>query len=441
MRNYFALKNLRVRRKNNLWILLETIVITAATLAICYLIKPKNPLFLHGIFPWPWLASLIMVLRYGFGPGFLAAALISAAAIFTGPPGAIIIPDYQNYILSCFGLTFFCGLFSSGLTRRCINAEELLAYSQEKLDSLSRSYYLMHISHNNLEKNLITQPITVRSVIETLQKLLIKQEGALTTDLAYQFLQLVCQNCSVSIAGIYRYGNQGLEENPLAEIGNMEPLNRDDPVLTQSIKNQATAYIRSDLPGNTYLIATPMLGLGDKPVAMLIIKAMAFKALTADTLRVLNILVSYFIEEFTMNKDFLAVLSQYPDCPPQFAKELQKLLSLKRKMNIDSGLSAVIIAKNLQAQNVIDNLKLQQRTLDTTWLHESAHFDVLITLMPLTNAEGINGYFNRIGQYLKASLGLTVDQQQIKTRSLQLMPISPDLMMQKFLSIIEAAAC
>jgi polysaccharide biosynthesis protein PelD len=131
--------------------------------------------------------------------------------------------------------------------------------------------------------------------------------------------------------------------------------------------------------------------------------------------------------------------SAYPHCPPQFAQELNKLLLLKKRLNIDSGLVAIAVAKELRPHNVIYSLQQQQRILDCTWVTEQGNFDVLISLLPLTDGPGIQGYLQRLAEYLKMHLSLDMDQKAITSRFLQLSPDSARGMMQKFLTYAESS--
>ncbi len=443
MRNYFALKQLWLWKKNTLWIWIETIILTAVILLICYGANPKNPLFLHSIFPWPWIAPVIIVLRYGFGPGLLSAFIVAVAAIVSGPRAAILLPNYQGYILSGFVLTFFCALFSASAIRRMNNAEELLHYSQERLNNLSRSYYVLHASYNYLEQNLIMQPITLRSVLLKIQEMLVHEQGKLSANIAHRFLELVCQYCNVNQAGIYVCERNKFQTNSLVEVGLMGPLIPDDPLVLASTKSTDICYIsinQLDDPHEAqYLVTAPMRNSEGNLLAILVIKEMAFKTLTVEMLQILSILINYFSAEMTATTTMNSLLTAYPSCPPQFAQELNKLLLLKKRMDVDSGLVAILVAKNLSAHNVIYMLQQQQRILDSVWVTELADFQVLITLLPLTDGAGIQGYLHRITEYLKMNLGLKIDQKTIKSRFLQLSDKEPKLMIQHFLAYLEEA--
>ncbi len=442
MRNSLVLQKTYFKEKYSLWAILETLCLTAGVLLICYLINPKNPMFLHAIFPWPWIASIIIVLKYGFGYGFLSAAIISALTVLIGPRDALIMPDYQNYILSGFAFTLFCGLFVTNLKRRCQNAEALLNFTEEKLSNLSRSYYQLNISHNNLVQNLIIQPTTIRGVLEQLQKLNINSQAKrLIPEIAYPFLQLVSDTCSLFKAAIYRYDSKILNTSPLVEVGGMSTLNLNDPVAKNFIKTEEISYIRGDNANAHYLAAIPMRNYSGELVAVLMIEEMSFKNLTQDTLKLVSILANYFIEDIALPEKILDVVSKIPDCPIEFVKELQKLLNLKLRVGINSAITTLLIAHEYRHFSIIEYFISHKRTLDTVWVKEMPGYDVIITLMPLADANAVQGYFNRVSKELLSQFNLKVDQGKIKTRSQQLLPqLAPITVIENFNTLIQEAA-
>src|SRR5580704_4246228 len=205
-----ALKYFWTWRKNNVWSWIESIALTLVLLLFCKFINPGNPLFVKESFSWPWIASIIIVFQYGFGPGLCSVALISVLALYYKNTEAVTMPDFQNYLLTGVTLMLICALFSSSWIRRLINTEALNLYIEERLKSLSRSYYTLRISFDYLEQNIITKPVTLRIVLEQLEKLNVKQNEPLSHEVAYSFLQIISQFCSVNTLGIYLYKNKKL---------------------------------------------------------------------------------------------------------------------------------------------------------------------------------------------------------------------------------------
>jgi len=427
-------------RENRVWTWIEAIAITFLVLFFCHLINPGNFLFMKEIFPWPWIAAVIIVLQYGFGPGILSVAIISAAAIVQRDSGVISAVDFQAYILSGVTVTLVCALFSSSWVRRMINAEELSQYIQERLNSLSRSYYMLRISYDYLENNVITQPITLRSAIDNIQKIVITEHGKINADIAYRFLQLINQYCSTTIVGFYLFENKRIRAQPIAEIGTVGELIIDDPLIVKCLDAEEISYVTvnqlEDISDCKYLVAAPLSAKKGELLGIIVVKEMSFWNLNHDNLRAMSILVSYFTQGVIVTKDAADFLHVYPSCTSEFAMELMKLVSLKRLLNIDSAFAAVLVSKELRAHNVMFNLKNKKRFVDSIWCLEIGNYDVLITLMPFTNAAGILGYTIRIQDFLKLDLGLAVDNKKITIRSLQLYVDKPLNIMRYFLDFI-----
>lgn len=427
-------------RTNKLWTWVESTLITLLILLFCYLFNPSNPLYFHEIFPWPWLAGIIVVLQYGFGPGMLSVFIILVAVLQFQSLGGLSVVDFQNYILSGMTLLLTCAMFSASWLRRMLNAEELLVYTNERLNSLSRSYYMLRISYDYLEQNVITKPYTLRMVLENLQLKSVAEQGEITNEIAYRFLQVVAQYCSINSLAMYLYNKKKLETQAIAEIGPVGILDLDDPLIRQSMEKRDICYVSvnqfKDANECQYLVSIPMQTSDGLCLGFIVIKDISFWTINNETLTILSILTSYFIEEVSFSKNDLLFLKAYPHCPSDFAKQLNKLTYLKHKLSVDSSLCAVLVSKDLEAFSVIDNLKRERRFINSIWELSVGDESILITLLPFTNSTGVYGFVTRITNFLTSTLGLSYTPEQIKIRTMQIDHQDPLKVMEKFIQFI-----
>lgn len=441
MDNKLFLKKLWTWRQSNLWMWGEPVVLTLLALGFFYLIHPANPLFVREIFPWPWLIPVIVVFQYGFGPALVSVALIILTAVIQKDTGTFPIRDFQTYILSGMILILICTIVSSSWIRRMLNAEVLQSYNDERLKSLSRSYYMLRVSSDYLEQNIISKPMTLRLAFKDLLQLNLDEHNELTPEVAYSFLQLISQFCQVNIGGIYLYQGKQLNSEPFAEIGLIGKLIEQDPLIKKCLDSEQICYVSinqvEEASDCLYLVAAPLISNDNRCLGVLVIKEMPFWNLNDETLRILNILVYYFSKEIILSSDISHFIRQFPECSVDFARQLTRLIPLKKDFDVDSALVAVLVSKKLRPHNVIENLKNQHRLLDSNWSLEQDDYDILITLMPFTAAAGIHGYMTRIKKYLDFELGLSVDNGQIKTRSMQLYNDEPLIVMNYFLNFIK----
>lgn len=57
---------------------LEVVFIPIAAIGIAWLASPQDPLLANLLFPWLWLAPVLIALRYGVLPGLLASVPLLA---------------------------------------------------------------------------------------------------------------------------------------------------------------------------------------------------------------------------------------------------------------------------------------------------------------------------------------------------------------------------
>lgn len=440
MNMVLPLKRFWLWRGNRLWGWFESAIVTILVLLFCYFVNPTNPLFVKEGFPWPWVAPIVIIFQYGFGPSILSASLIAVAAILLINIG-IPVADFQTYIVSGFAIVLICGLFGSTLVKRMISAEISAAYTEERLASLASSYYMLRVSYDYLEQNIITKPSTLRLALYELQKINLSQQDPLSYDVAKSFLLIISQFCSMDALGIYLYKGKKLLKKPFVEVGVMGQLIERDPLIKQCMDLDEIAYVNvaevEEMSNCNYLVAMPLITHNNERLGLLVVKEMSFWSLTDEVLRVLSILVYYFMRNTVFFPEEAQFLREYPGMSVDFVRQLNKLTYLKGEMNLDSALAAIMISKQFREHNVIYNLKNQHRFLDSSCSLELKDYDVLITLMPFTEATGIHGYITRTLHYLQSDLGLSPDNDKIKTRSLQINKHSPLDQMHYFVDFIE----
>jgi hypothetical protein len=80
--------------------------------------------------------------------------------------GWLLSPFPRLYFLGGFILVLLTGEFSGLWMRRVRRAETLSNYLDERLERLTEQYYLLRLSHDRLEQELLTRPLTLRDALE-----------------------------------------------------------------------------------------------------------------------------------------------------------------------------------------------------------------------------------------------------------------------------------
>src|SRR3990167_1841460 len=208
------------------WIvLLETLLIPLAALAIGYTLNPEDPLWIHADFHWAWLAPVIVALRYGPLTGLGAAGVLLLGWLAFNRGHYDQFP--QVFFLGGLIIVMLVGEFSSLWMARTRRAETVQHYLDQRLEHLIRQYYLLRLSHDRLEQELIGRPMSMRDALKTLHGL-----GSNPED-AQVLLRLLSQYCQISSAALYVVRDDQVEPQPMATLGTPVSLHSADPLVVQ----------------------------------------------------------------------------------------------------------------------------------------------------------------------------------------------------------------
>ena len=118
-------------------------------------LNPLDPLWVRSAFPWAWFAPIILALRYGPFPGLAAAGVLLLAWLGFSVSGRIAGEFPKINFLGGLIFVMLCGEFSSARLIRARRAEGVQRYLDQRLDYLTHQYYLLRLSHDRLEQDLL----------------------------------------------------------------------------------------------------------------------------------------------------------------------------------------------------------------------------------------------------------------------------------------------
>lgn len=410
---------------------LEAIVAMMVMIGICYLVSPADPLLMRTGFGWVWMMPILLALRYGTIVGFGSSSLLLLAwQLFYGMnSGGRAFP--QPFFLGGFVTVLLCGQFGDiwiGRLRHLRVANEFLA---ERLALLTKNQFLLRISHERLEQDLLAKPATLRDSLTRLRTIMLDQlersPGLLTSDKlpgAQRFLDTAAQACQLEVAQVFPLHEGRLVSSATAGIGGWFDLKTDDPLILYALNERALAHIQSpelqSIAETRYVICAPMLDSSGELVGILVVQKMPFLALTRDNLQFLLVLCAYYADGVRHADVTLAVLSHHPDCPYDFALDFARLAHLSRETQIASSLVALVFNSSELSQTLFEHVLRTRRALDVQWpvLRDGAH--IAMTLMPLSGEGAVDGYVLRIEENMQAQFGANFETAGVAVHSMQI---------------------
>jgi len=387
---------------------LESALFPLLALAVLYLWHGA-----HFDYPWWWLAPLAIALRYGVAYG-VGSGLVLVIGNFVeiwllgmarSQPGGEIIGGLIA--------TYLAGLYASHAQSRLIEANSSLDYLEQRLESLTRVFYVTRLSHARLEENLITQSYDLRTALDAIAAELGKsdaQQGELPQRPFGHILQMLAYYGRLGTTGVFQViDNRRAQPEPLAYIGPHFVLDVIDPLVTGVIENQQLAYYSVDqiLAGqaSAYRVVLPMSAADGTLLALIVVVELPLLAVDEENLLTLAAMTAFVADAMRAGQLSHAVRRTVPTCPPEFALEWARLGHLRQRAEVHSAW--VLLSPGSDAQDgVVELIQSARRGLDQYWRAplEPAQPGLMI-LLALAGHGATNGFLQRIDALCRENFG------------------------------------
>lgn len=397
------------------WAALEAIVLCYAWLAFALWLAPTDPFGLAASFPWVWLMPALIAMRYGSGTGIFSVLLI-LVAWFGFPAYSYAHYDalaaFPNaYFLGGLGLVLVCGQFSDVWNARNRRLRAVNAYLDERLNTLTNNHFLLRLSHERLEQDLLSRPLTLRETLQRLRELGVAGREGLPA--VQDFLQLLAQSCQLEIAAVHALDDAGRPlPAPAAAIGAPGPLAADDALLRFALQQRSLAHVQSSelaqeqRDGSRYLVCAPLTPSHGAPVGVLVVERLPFFALNDDLLQLLSVLIGFYADGIQAGAAVREVTALVPSCPPPMALDLVRLARIRAEVGLDSTLVALVFERSELGQDMAELVRRTRRGIDIAWDLERQDRRIIITLLPLAGNAAVEGYLRRIEGAIEAQHGV-----------------------------------
>lgn len=430
---------------------LETLGAVVVAIGILWLFVPDNPLLLGYGFPWIWLIPLILALRYGTLLGALAALVVLGAWwVFYGQTAAAgSFP--RMYFLGGLMLVLIGGQFGDIWGARLSRARTVNGYLNDRLAALTKNHFLLRLSHERLENDLLAKPTTLRDTLTQLRNIALaaREHGGGTNQPdvaqlpgAVAFLQWTAQACQLEVAAMVRVsGKQGanrIDTEPVARVGAPFDIVADDPLIQHCIDTHTLGHpqapeLRTE-DSSRYVACAPVLSGADELIGIVVVQQMPFLSLSYENLQFLLVLLGYYadgVRHLTVSSEILDLV---PDAPYEFALDLGRLARLHRDTGIDSSVVALIFDQDETSDALFESVVRSRRALDVVWQASGKGHRAIITLMPLSGAGAVSAYLVRIEDSLRAQFGVDFEGGRVSVQTLHVTGEHPGEALQRFLT-------
>ncbi|MEK6347832.1 MAG: PelD GGDEF domain-containing protein [Burkholderia sp.] len=430
--------------------LIETLVFTLIAVGLCRAFMAEDPLLIHTGFGWIWLVPVIVSLRYGSVSGLVSGFVVLAAwyvlypsvpvapslpvaggasAVFAGDV-TLVKPFPVGFFFGGFFLTLLTGQFGDIWMSRLRQNRIAHDYLSERLSILTRNQFMLRLSHERLEQDLLSRPATLRDSLARLRTVVFEQlptppeQGTVALRGAQAFLDSAAQAVQLEVASVHAWRHGGPAAEVAASVGGAQALDVHDPLVREAIDTRhlvhvdAQAHATPASIGSRYLACVPLLDVKGEPVGLVAIERMPFLALTRDNLQFLLVLCNFYADGVRHAEVTREMLAAFPDCPHRFALDYARLVHLRRDSRVLSSVVALVFENDERSAALCEHVVRTRRALDSQWQIVTPRHRAVLTLMPLSGNSGADGYLLRIEDNLRAQFGVDFETAHVAVYSM-----------------------
>ncbi len=395
---------------------LETVTIVTLFLLVGYIFNPQDICLVHTQVSYALILLAIITLFHGFENGLVSIGMLSIAMWFFYPE----FPHTEFLVLLLMTMIF--SEFHYYWTKKIKELQVEANYKTTKLNELSKAFYTLKISHDQLEKNYVVKPMSIRSAIEKIiesnreskdDKIDVK-----VTKFYGNFLALLEKSFNVNSALIIHknLGHQeeelSLENTAVTYSALCEKYSKEE-ILSSYLLNRATHFKQpvyiSDKAGepslkskedSKFLVAIPFVS--DKHISsVLLIERMPFMAFNKENLISISILLEYLSISISQNNipDDSYKISAVNETA--FSYEYNRLRYIYDKYAVNSTIMVLKLESELQTMKVHEKVLQMLRALDVVTVTKYKEFHYVLFLFPLSDSSSALGFLKRLKHNIK----------------------------------------
>ncbi len=396
----------------------ETLAVVSLLLFIGYAINPKDICLLNANLPYVIIILTIVTLFHGFESGVLALTVISLTMWFFYPTFHYI--SFLTFLLMVLLLSQFHYFWTTKIHK----AEVEALYKSQKLSELSRAFYSLKISHDQLEKSYVVKPMSIRNSVYHILNLNEKianniKETEKQKKIHANLLQLLEKSFNLKVGHILYFKDMMKEKEETTEedidivsIGTDEKREvkelLNDYIVDRSINKKLSVFISDDMgKPNTineeqskYLASIPAL-INNNIISIIVIEQMPFMFFNKEYLTSISILHEYFALETSKSIKLSHIHQIELIDNKEFQFEIFRMKNFYLKYKIHSALLVLRTPSELRVTRLMDKLQTLLRSLDIFHIAHYKEYYFITILLPMYDKTAAVGLANRLLSILK----------------------------------------
>jgi len=381
---------------------LEAPLLVVLAVLAGFLVRPDDPLIFQGGIRWSIVVVLLVALRYGsllgsVGMLTLLLAWFACKAIGLYPES----PFPELTFLGGYIIVLITGEFADMWRVRLDRAESRAGYTLDRLQNLTQRHVLLRLSHDRLEENLLVRPYTVRDALLSLRDVMMDESHDEILPAGDELLNLLADYCQLQRGGLYAVTNGRIDPQPVALLGQNQPLSIDDRLLRHAYENRQMAHVQMAGDGydGIYWVAAPVMNSGGELIGMVVVERMPFLSIHQETLQLFGLLLNFYADVVQHGPEVDDLIEFWPSMQPVFGRELVALNRLALAKKVDTTLVLFTPDDSAQSRQIVEALYRGRRNLDGYWWLDYDEYQLML-LMPMTGPSSFESFLRRVEEWL-----------------------------------------
>jgi polysaccharide biosynthesis protein PelD len=403
---------------------LETALVVLLVPALGLWLNPADPLFVRSAFPWAVLAPLLVGLRYGFAPGFAAAAALTFATVAAWKgvlpmrfPAGELSAERSVGLLLC-GIV--AGEFSGLWHRRLETLESVHAHQRLRFESLVRAHQTLRASHDLLESRLGGAQPTLREALRVVGDLALADD-AHPAPLAQEILDLFATFAQVRQASLFLASEPdgALSTKPAAELGPAPELS--DPVVEQALRRHEVVGFDSPIPAakartrpGAVVLAAPLEDCEGRLWGLLAVCDLPFSAYGAEGRTRIAALAGHVADLLAFGAPRRFADAHRQEQREAFTRRLRRAAHDRRAHGLASGVVQFAIAGKRASSTAALIVKQRRATDSVLTSRRRDGAETVTLLLPMTDDIGLARYLGRVEAAIRESTGASLREADVQ---------------------------
>ena len=363
---------------------LETIIIVALYLSIGFFVDKNDICILEADVSYILVLLAVITLFHGMASGILAMSIIGLCMWYFYE-----VFDYVEYLVSLL-MTLLFSEFHYYWNRKINDAVAESDYRGIKLDELSKAFYTLKISHDQLEKNYVLKPMSLRNSIGV-----IKDSHYDEQENYEKFLQLLEKAFRITVATVVEIKEDSFKVITCSSGAKVEDT-FDDILIQNVLDRKKPIYISDNVNQQSKYIAVIPAIEQDTVVGLLLIEEMPFMSFNKENLISISILFEYFFNEIRKLKVLSSIENIKMVKDGDFRFEYDRLYNIKKMYGVNSITLVFKVHNRLIAERVFYSIEKLLRSLDIVTMINYEKINYIAILFPFSDKAAAFGFINRL---------------------------------------------